>query len=143
LHFIVISQGLHEVDLTFMQNQLMKALTRSVYGGPENLKLENIQTPRPKSNELLVKVHARTISRTDCGILWGQPVVIRLFTGLRKPKHQVPGADFAGEIVELGPDVKRFAKGDRVFGLNDEGLQSYAEYLLIQENDAVEKIPDG
>lgn len=121
----------------------MKAFTRNVYGGPETLRFEDVQTPKPKPNEILVKVKARAISRTDCGILWGEPRVIRLFTGLRKPKHLVPGADFAGEVAEVGSDVKRFKKGDRVFGLNDEGLQSYAGYLVIREDDAVEHIPEG
>ncbi len=120
----------------------MKAITRTAYGGPENLKFKEIDTPKPNANEVLVKVEARTISRTDCGILWGQPPVIRLFTGLAKPKHLVPGTDFAGSIVEVGSNASRFKVGDRVFGLNDEGLQSHAEFTAIAENAAIEIVPD-
>ncbi len=94
----------------------MKALTRTTYGGPENLAIKEISTPIPADNEILVKVHASTINRTDCGILWARPPIIRLFTGLSKPKHLVPGTDFAGEVVEVGAKVSRFKVGDRVWG---------------------------
>jgi NADPH:quinone reductase-like Zn-dependent oxidoreductase len=121
----------------------MKALVRTVYGGPENLAFRETETPVPQAKEILVNVKARTISRTDCGVLWGEPKIIRLFTGLGKPKNTIPGTDFAGEVTKVGAAVDRFKVGDRVFGLNDVGLQSHAEYLVIKQNDAVEQIPDG
>lgn len=123
--------------------QQMRALTRKHYGGPEVLEVSNIPLPHPKKGDLLIKVHATTINRTDCGILRGKPFLVRFFTGLSKPKNLVPGTDFAGEVVAIGKAVKRFKVGDRVWGLNDEGLASQAPYMCVAENAAVEKIPEN
>jgi len=79
----------------------MKAITRIEYGSPEVLRIEELPIPALKENEILVKVHATTVNRTDCGILTGKPFVIQFFTGLRKPSHLVPGTDFAGEVVKI------------------------------------------
>jgi NADPH:quinone reductase-like Zn-dependent oxidoreductase len=119
----------------------MKAVTRTTYGPPEVLKLQDIAKPAPKDNELLIQVHATTVNRTDCGILTGKPYLIRAFTGLIKPTDQVPGTDFAGVIEAIGQKVTSFKVGDRVWGLNDEGLASQAEYMTIREDKAVSKIP--
>ncbi len=99
--------------------------------------------PKPKAQELLVRVHTTTVNRTDCGILRGQPFLIRLFTGLLKPRSPVPGTDFAGVVEAVGPQVTDFRVGDRVWGFNDEGLASQAEYLTIKQHKGVAKIPDG
>lgn len=119
----------------------MKAITRSRYGKPEILEIRNIDQPAPKDNEILVKIQACTVNRTDCGILTGKPFLIRFFTGLPKPKSQVPGTDFAGVVESIGSSVKQFKIGDRVWGFNDEGLQSHAEYMCIAEDAAVTEIP--
>lgn len=119
----------------------MKAITRTTYGAPEVLKVKEIPKPTPKDNELLIRVHATTVNRTDCGILTGKPYIIRAFTGLLKPRDLVPGTDFAGEIVAIGKHVANFKVGDRVWGLHDEGLASQAEYMVIRADKAVTKIP--
>lgn len=121
----------------------MKAITRTQYGGPNVLSIQEVARPTPKPKELLIRVHATTVNRTDSGLLTGKPLVIRLFVGLRSPNHKIGGTDFAGEVVGVGSEVSNFAVGDRVWGFNDEGLQSHAEYTVIKENAAVAKIPDG
>ncbi len=121
----------------------MKATTRDQYGPPRVLRIEDIPKPKPAANELLIRVHCTTVNRTDCGILTGKPFPIRLFTGLTKPTSRVPGTDFAGQVVDVGNNVKLFNAGDRVWGLHDEGLASHAEYMTIGENQAVVTIPDN
>lgn len=120
----------------------MKAITRTTYGGAEVLQLKEIPKPIPKDNELLIRVHATTINRTDCGILTGKPYIIRAFTGLTKPRDLVPGTDFAGQVESIGKNVKSFKLGDRVWGLHDEGLASQAEYMTIRADKAVVRIPE-
>lgn len=120
----------------------MKAITRVKYGSPEVLELKEIPKPVPKDNELLIRVHATTVNRTDCGILTGKPYIIRAFVGLTKPRHLVPGTDFAGIIEGIGKNVKNFKVGDRVWGLHDEGFCSQAEYMTLAEDKAVIKIPE-
>ena len=121
----------------------MKAVTRTKYGGPDVLSVQEIDKPIPKENEVLIKVHCTTVSRTDCGILRGKPYLIRLFTGLFKPKSRIPGTDFAGVIEAVGNKVTEFKKGDRVWGLNDEGLASHTQFMVIKWNKAIVKIPEG
>lgn len=107
------------------------------------LDVSDIARPEPGPEEILVRVRATTVNRTDCGILLGKPVVIKLFTGLRGPHSPVPGTDFAGEVEATGSGVTRFAPGDRVWGLNDSGLASQAQYLTIRHDAAVGLIPEG
>lgn len=121
----------------------MLASTRTEYGGPEKLSLKEISTPVPKPKEVLIRVHASTINRTDCGALWGKPYLIRAFIGLLKPTLQVPGTDFAGEVVAVGQAVTNFKTGNRVWGFNDQGLASHAEFLTISADDALAIIPEN
>ena len=121
----------------------MKAVTRTKYGSPEVLEIKSIEKPTPKANEVLVRVYATTVNRTDCGILTGKPYIIRAFVGLFKPRDIVPGTDFGGQIEAIGKNVTGFKVGDRVFGLHDEGLRSQAEYMTIRQDKALTLIPDG
>lgn len=121
----------------------MKAILRSKYGTPEVLRIDHIEKPIPKANELLIKVHCTTVNRTDCGILTGRPFLIRFFVGLFSPRDTIPGTDFAGEVVAKGNEVTAFNVGDRVFGLHDEGLKSQAEFMTIGQEKAVAKIPES
>ena len=121
----------------------MIAITRQKYGSPAVLSVSDLPIPKAKKNEIVVKTHYTTINRTDCGILRGKPYLIRAFTGLTKPSSLVPGTDFSGEIVEIGSEVTRFKVGDKVWGLNDEGLGSQAEYFSIKESKAIGIIPSN
>lgn len=121
----------------------MKAATRTRYGSPDILKVRNIKKPRPDENQLLIRVYATTVNRTDIGVLTGMPWVFRFFTGLTEPRYQVTGTDFAGRVEAVGDNVTDFKKGDKVWGFLDHGLPSHAEYMVIAQNQAILKIPEG
>ncbi|MEX2404609.1 MAG: alcohol dehydrogenase catalytic domain-containing protein [Balneolales bacterium] len=121
----------------------MKAITRNSYGSPEVLKVKSLEKPLPTGSEILIRVYAITVNRTDWGILTGKPFPIRFFSGLFKPSSPIPGTDFAGQIEAIGKNVKSFQVGDKVWGLNTSGLSSHAEYMTIAEDQAVTTIPEG
>jgi NADPH:quinone reductase-like Zn-dependent oxidoreductase len=116
---------------------------RSKYGSPDVLRLENVPLPTPKNNEVLIKVHATTVNRTDCANLWGKPWIMKIILGFSKPKLPIPGTDFAGVIEKIGSEVTLFQVGDKVWGFNDLGSQSHAEYLTLPENSGIAAIPDN
>lgn len=102
-----------------------------------------IETPRPTPapDEILVKVMAATVSRTDTALLTASPWVMRLFTGLTRPKEKTLGTDFAGEVEEVGSAVHRFQPGDRVWGFRDTGIRSHAEYMTVRDGEHVAAMP--
>ncbi len=120
----------------------MKASVYKEYGGHEVLEIKEVAKPTPKNNELLINVHAATVNRTDCAMLKG-PFIMQLSIGLFRPKKTILGTDFAGEIEAVGDDVESFKVGDKVFGFNDMGLCSHAEYLTIKQTDALSFIPEN
>jgi NADPH:quinone reductase-like Zn-dependent oxidoreductase len=120
----------------------MKAAIRREYCLPDQLKIETIDKPVPGDKEVLIKVCAATVNRTDYAILTGKPLVMRLFTGLTKPTLPVTGTDFAGRIEAVGKDVTLFQVNDTVCGFNDQGLASHAEYMVFAQDGAMIKIPD-
>ena len=119
----------------------MKAVVCTKYGPPEVLQFKEVEEPVPKDNEVLIRVHAATVNRTDCALLRARPFVARFITGIFKPKRQIPGTEFAGEIEAIGKNVMSFNIGDRVFGFNDIGSGSHAEYMTISEDKALTTIP--
>jgi len=119
----------------------MKAAIRRKYCGPEGLKIESLPTPKPKSDEVLIKIHTTTVNRTDCGVLTGLPYVFRLFIGVAGPKRIITGTDLAGEVIEVGDAITKFKKGDKVWAFRDEGICSHAEYICLKEKDNVEIMP--
>lgn len=119
----------------------MKAAVHLKYGSPEVISIQELEIPTPKDNELLIKVYATTVNRTDCHILRGKPLFMRLFTGLFKPRLTVTGTDFAGQIEAIGKNVKDFKPGDRVMGFEFWGLQSHAHYLCLPETKDMIIIP--
>ncbi len=120
----------------------MKAAIRTKYGPPDVIRIEEVAIPIPKDHEILVRVHATTVNRTDCSVLSGKPIVIQFFTGLGKPKLPTTGTDFAGKIEAVGKDVTAFKVGDRVWGFNDNGLATHAQYVAISDQESVLKIPE-
>ena len=121
----------------------MRAFIYKKYGGPEVLELEEVDRPTPSENEVLIKVHATTVNRTDCANLRGKPLVMHLVVGFLKPKKQIGGTEFSGVVEAVGNKVQNFEVGDKVFGFDDQVLSSYAEYLTISEDDAIAKIPSN
>lgn len=118
----------------------MRAAIHKKYGGPEVLQIEKVQMLIPKEGEVLVKVKATTVNRTDCALLTAKPFIMRFITGLFKPRNPVSGTDFAGIIAEVGAGVKNYKVGDEVFGFNDVGLSTHAEYMVISsEKNFLEK----
>ncbi len=110
----------------------MKAVFYTQYGSPDVLKINNLDKPVPGENEVLIKIHATTVTATDCTFRKGEPRFSRLFTGITKPKNQILGSEFAGEIETAGKQVKLFKEGDKVFGTTP-GYGSYVEYLCMNE----------
>lgn len=121
----------------------MKAIVTTEYGTPDVLRLTDIAKPTPKDKEVLVKVFATTVNRTDCGFLSGMPLLVRLFSGLRRPKNPVLGNEFAGEIEHTGKDVTLFKQGDRVFGYNDVTFGAHAQYMVVTEDGAIATMPEN
>ena len=120
----------------------MKAIVYTKYGPPDVLQLKEVEKPIPKDNEVLIKVYATTVNRTDCATIRAIPFFARLLTGMFKPKKQIPGTEFAGKIEEIGKNVKSLKVGDKVFGFDDQGSSSHAQYMTIKE-DKVIIIPDN
>jgi NADPH:quinone reductase-like Zn-dependent oxidoreductase len=115
----------------------MKAIVYTKYGPADVLQLKEVEKPTPKDNEVLIKVYATTVNRTDYATIRAIPFFARLFTGLFKPKKQTPGTEFAGVIEQIGKNVTSFKIGDKVFGFNDQGSESHAQYMTISEDKAV------
>lgn len=121
----------------------MKTVINARYGSPDVLVIRQVPKPEPKADEILIRVHATTVSRTDCGMLRPHPFFVRFFAGLRRPKYTTLGMDFAGEIEAVGAAVTSLKPGDRVFGLSPDDYGAHAEYLCMPENGAMATMPAG
>jgi len=121
----------------------MKAVVNARWGSPDVLEIRQVPKPEPKAGEVLIRVHATTVSRTDCGMLRPHPVWVRLFAGLLRPKRTILGMDFAGEVEAVGIGVTLFKPGDRVFGLSPDVYGAHAEYLCVPETGAIAVMPAG
>lgn len=121
----------------------MKAVVRYNYGSPDNILLEEMPKPKPKPKEILIKVKATTVNRTDCGVLSGEPYIFRFFVGWPKPRTSILGTDFAGVVAEVGSHVNGFNVGDKVWGFNDNGIPSQAEYMVFKEDGNILKMSEG
>jgi NADPH:quinone reductase-like Zn-dependent oxidoreductase len=118
----------------------VKAVVHDRYGPPEVLQVENVERPAPAHDELLVRVHATTVTQTDCHMRAARPFVWRFMLGLRRPRRKILGLEFAGVVEEVGSAVTQFAVGDRVFGLRSS---SHAEYVCVGESRLVAPMPRG
>ncbi|MET6997784.1 NAD(P)-dependent alcohol dehydrogenase [Chitinophaga defluvii] len=121
----------------------MRAIVYRKYGSPEVAQLEEIAPPVPQDHEVLIKVHATTVNRTDCGFRSAEYFIVRFFSGLFRPKNKVLGNEFAGEIEKVGKDVTLFAPGDKVFGYNDTRFGAHAEYMVMAAQGAITTMPDN
>jgi len=109
----------------------MRAAVHDRYGSPEVVRIEEVARPIPKDDEVLIKVHATTVNRSDCGLRQPVPFFVRFFTGLRRPKRRILGGELAGEIAAVGAAVSKFEVGDHVFGIAGSG--AHAEYVCVRE----------
>jgi NADPH:quinone reductase-like Zn-dependent oxidoreductase len=121
----------------------MKAAVHTRYGPPEVLRVAEVPTPVPKDDEVLVRIRATSVNRTDCGFLRAHPFVVRLFAGLTKPRNRILGCEFAGDVEAVGRDATYFSVGDRVFGFDDGGWGGHAEHKVVGTGRMVATIPPG
>ena len=124
----------------------MKAIVCTRYGPPEVLQLKEVEKPTPKDNEVLIKVHAATVTMGDCELrslrlplLW--KIIARVGFGFRAPRKKILGQELAGEIESVGNSVTRFKKGDEVFANTGLHLGAYAEYDCLPEKGLIAKKP--
>jgi NADPH:quinone reductase-like Zn-dependent oxidoreductase len=120
----------------------MKAAVYRKYGPPDVVKIEEADRPSPGSGEVLVKVSATTVNRTDCGFRSAEYFISRFFSGLFRPRLKILGNEFAGIIEEAGKDVKLLHAGDKVFGYNDTKFGAHAEFMTIAETGAITTMPN-
>ena len=121
----------------------MRAVVYDRYGPPEVLRLEDVPRPVPKDDEVLIKVHASTVNRTDTGLRSAEYFISRFFTGLLRPRHTIPGQEFAGEVEAVGAAVTEFQVGDRVFGVSASKAGAHAEFLCLPEKAPIAHMPAG
>src|SRR5918996_3361858 len=132
----------------------MKAMIYTEYGPPDVLRLEEIEKPSPKNHEILIRVYATSV---NIGDIWARnfkaisprkftmPLPLwlpaRMYFGFAKPRVNILGSEFAGEVEAVGKEVKRFRKGDQVFGYRGQSMGANAEYLCMPENGLVSVKP--
>jgi NADPH:quinone reductase-like Zn-dependent oxidoreductase len=119
----------------------MKAAVHTRYGPPDVVRISEVDKPTAKDNEVLVKVHATTVNRTDSGLRAAKPFINRFFTGLRRPRVTILGNEFAGAVEAVGRGVRSFEVGDRVFGYNGTRFGAHAEYLAMPQDGSLATIP--
>jgi NADPH:quinone reductase-like Zn-dependent oxidoreductase len=120
----------------------MRAIVHDQYGPPEVLRLEDVERHVPSDDEVLVRIRAATVNRTDCHIRRADPFFWRLFSGLRRPRQRILGSELAGEVEAVGGAVSEFAVGDPVFGVSGR-FGAHADYVCIQESARIAHMPAG
>lgn len=134
----------------------MNAAVYAEYGPPEVLQYREVETPKPKDNEIRVRVHATSVNYGDLvarnfrdvtlrefnmpGLFW---VIAKLSFGLRRPKQGILGSEFSGVVDEVGSAVKEYRPGDAVFGYLGQGMRGYAEFVCVKEDSAVATKPEA
>jgi NADPH:quinone reductase-like Zn-dependent oxidoreductase len=114
---------------------MMRASVFTEYGPPEVLQVKEVEKPTPKDSEVLIKIHAATVNRNDCGFRSAEYFFIRFFFGLLKPRKHILGTELAGVIEAVGKDVQTFQVGDEVFGITGGiNFGTHAEYICLPES---------
>ena len=121
----------------------MKAVVYSRYGSPDVLQLKEVEKPIPKDNEVLIRIVATTVNRTDCGFRNPEYLAVRLVGGLFSPKKQILGSELAGVVEATGKNVKTFKTGDAVFGLSTFNFGTHAEYVCVAEEKSITSKPSN
>lgn len=119
----------------------MKAIISTAYGSPDIFKVDNVAKPAAQTNEILIRIHASSVTKADTMMRTGKPYVGRLMLGLTKPKNPIWGTGFAGVVESVGSEVTRFKVGDKVFGESLSKMGTYAEYVTLPEDGIVEHLP--
>jgi NADPH:quinone reductase-like Zn-dependent oxidoreductase len=119
----------------------MKAIVYTKYGPPEVAQLKEVEMPVMKDNEVLIKIYAATVNRTDCGFRSANYFIVRFFAGLVYPKFKRLGNEFAGKIEAVGKNVQSFKPGDNVFGYDDKNFGAHAAYKVMAADDCITTMP--
>jgi NADPH:quinone reductase-like Zn-dependent oxidoreductase len=123
---------------TSTSERAMRAVVYDRYGPPEVLRVAEVAKPVPRDDEVLVRVHATTVTQTDCHMRRARPYLWRLMLGLRRPKRRILGLELAGEVDAVGRAVTSFRPGDRVFGMRSG---AHAEYVCVREQGFLTHMP--
>ena len=119
----------------------MKAAVYDRYGPPDVVHIENVDTPVPGENDVLVRIRATTVCAADWRLRKADPFFVRFMTGIRKPRQRILGAEFSGTIESVGRNVTRFQPGEDVFGSMGFRFGAHAEYICLPEQGALEPKP--
>jgi NADPH:quinone reductase-like Zn-dependent oxidoreductase len=120
----------------------MRAVVQDRYGPPEVLRIEEVDKPLPKDDEVLIRVRASTVSQTDTHLRAARPFFWRFFVGLRRPRIRTLGVELSGEVEAVGAAVREFKVGDAVFG-GPRGFGTHAEYICLRESAPITQMPAG
>lgn len=112
----------------------MKVASYKKYGSPEVLSIQEVETPTPKDNEVLIRIHAAVVTSVDSTFRKGDDFFAKLYTGFSKPKRPILGNEFSGEIVATGKNVSKFETGDQIYGCTQEGFGAHGEYIALSED---------
>ena len=127
-----------------VKKALMKAAVVTRYGSPDVVTIRQVPKPTPGAGEVLIRVHATTVNRTDCGQLRPHPFLARLFLGLVRPRRSIFGMDVAGEVEAVAAGVTSFQPGDRVFGMCPfRSNGAHAEFVCVPETGPIAVMPPG
>src|SRR6266567_1282383 len=131
-------------------SERMKAVVYDRYGPPDVLRLEEVERPAPKEDEVLVKIHATTVNRLDCATREANrrsglavTLLSRFISGLRRPKQRILGSELAGVVEAVGAAVNEFAVGDHVFGTSGLRFGAHAEFICMRESARIAHKPAG
>lgn len=123
--------------------ETMRAFMAPTYGNAQSQSLEFIPIPEPKNDQVLIRVHATTVNRSDTEMRGATYWFARAIFGLTKPKCGITGSEFAGVIERVGAKVTKFKIGDRVFGFDGDHYQAHAEFVVKSETRPMALMPDG
>ncbi len=126
-----------------MAGERMRAVVHDRYGPPDVLRLEEVEPPVPRADEVLIRIRATTVNRTDTALRAGEPFASRFITGLVRPKRKILGTEVAGEIEAAGTAVTEFEVGDQVFGVNAWKFGTHAEFVCMRESTSLARKPAG
>jgi NADPH:quinone reductase-like Zn-dependent oxidoreductase len=124
-------------------DERMRAVVHDKYGPPGVLRLAEVQRPVPKDDEVLIRIHATTVNRSDTALRAAEPFASRFVTGLRRPKKKILGSELAGEVAAVGTAVTEFEVGNQVFGVNPWKFGTHAEFVCMRESAALALKPAG
>lgn len=126
-----------------MADERMRAVVHDKYGPPDVLRLAEVQRPVPKDDEVLIKIHATTVNRSDTALRAAEPFASRFITGLRRPKKKILGSELAGVVEAAGAAVSEFVVGDQVFGVNPWKFGAHAEFACMRASSSLAHKPAG